>query len=146
MFTYDLRSDSTRSATANRDPKLQEFDALRKQLGIHESQVYVIPKPTLPNNPNKTKTVFFVHENPELIDLFFDIHKKKVPPAVRQNIIVFSDGGHSFKVNGNNVFLQLGFGRHIVFPLVVHQFLSPNDNNYHGVAKAWWRKKPPCRK
>lgn len=36
-------------------------------------------------------------------------------------------------------FLNMGFANHAVYPSAVHQYLSPNDNRYHGVAKQRWR-------
>jgi len=34
---------------------------------------------------------------------------------------------------------KIGYGKHIFYPVCVHQFLSPNDNKLHGRTKAKWR-------
>jgi len=34
---------------------------------------------------------------------------------------------------------KLGYEKHYPFPAAVHQFLSPNDNRWHGMAKAIWK-------
>ena len=45
----------------------------------------------------------------------------------------------SFRQDTMGIVEALHFGRHIFYPACVHQFLSPNDNALHGVAKAKWR-------
>jgi hypothetical protein len=63
--------------------------------------------------------------------MFFAIHNK----INKKEVIVYHDGGNAFKEGGNSVFDSLGFKKHITYPTDVHQYLSVNDNNYHGQSK-----------
>ena len=47
--------------------------------------------------------------------------------------------GSAFKVGNVDIFENMGFANHAIYPSAVHQYLSPNDNRYHGVAKQRWR-------
>lgn len=50
-----------------------------------------------------------------------------------------SDNGNALFPNGNSVLEAVGFCKHVPYPAVVHQYLSPNDNRLHGTAKEAWR-------
>jgi hypothetical protein len=50
-----------------------------------------------------------------------------------------SDNGNAFKKGEKSIIKELGYGKHLYYPASVHQYLSPNDNRLHGVAKAVWR-------
>jgi len=50
-------------------------------------------------------------------------------------------GGASFKKKSESIFDDFPFRKAEVYPAPVHQYLSPNDNRLHGVAKARWRAK-----
>jgi transposase len=50
----------------------------------------------------------------------------------------FSDNGSAYRQNGASVIEEMGH-RHRYLPASIHQYLSVNDNNAHGVAKAKWR-------
>ena len=50
-----------------------------------------------------------------------------------------SDNGAAFKNENESVIEAEKYGKHVFYPACVHQYLSPNDNNLHGVAKAKWR-------
>ncbi len=63
--------------------------------------------------------------------MFFEIHKK----IDRTSVIILSDEGSAFKEGQKSVLTELGFKQHITYPPPVHQYLSVNDNNYHGHAK-----------
>lgn len=76
---------------------------------------------------------YFVSECAELVRDFWEYY------PVPENCIIFSDGGNAFKEKDTDVLLQLGFANHFVYPSASHMFLSPNDNDAHGVAKAKWR-------
>ena len=57
--------------------------------------------------------------------------------------MVMSDNGnaiiHSKDGNRESPLTSAGFNTLKQYPAAVHQFLSPNDNRYHGVAKQKWR-------
>jgi hypothetical protein len=61
--------------------------------------------------------------------------------AIDNNHHILSDGGASFKKKSESIFDDLSFKKAEVYPAPVHQYLSPNDNRLHGVAKARWRSK-----
>ena len=56
---------------------------------------------------------------------------------------VFSDNGNSFFEDGVSVIEKHGY-THVLYAADVHQFLSVNDNNAHGVAKAIVRNDAPA--
>src|SRR5205085_473711 len=60
--------------------------------------------------------------------------------GVRHDTTVLSDMGQSFFEDGKDIFASLGFQHHHSYPGVVQQYLSPNDNRFHGSAKKIWRE------
>jgi len=72
------------------------------------------------------ETRTYVSESPQILHLFFE--KFSVPP----NSVILSDNGRSFTEAGVDILLQLGFTQHLHYPAPVHQYLSPNDNKFHG--------------
>ena len=81
----------------------------------------------------KSEKRVYVPESAELLRLFFE--NLEIPDGC----VVFSDNGHSFFDEGNDVLLELGFAKHVQYPAAVHQYISPNDNRLHGAAKIKWR-------
>ena len=55
------------------------------------------------------------------------------------NCTILSDNGNSFKDGEKDILIDLGFKYHLCYPAVVHQYLSPNDNKFHGAAKRKWK-------
>jgi hypothetical protein len=53
---------------------------------------------------------------------------------------IFTDNGTIFAKDGQSLIESAGY-RHVYLPAAVHQYLSVNDNNAHGLAKARWRAK-----
>jgi hypothetical protein len=51
---------------------------------------------------------------------------------------LFTDGGASFSIGAESVPELFGYA-HSEYPADVHQYLSPNDNKLHGIAKQVWR-------
>lgn len=74
----------------------------------------------------------YVPESPDLVRRFFDFYK------IKENVHVFYDGGRSFKEKETCVFDELKVKKHRPYPPPVHQYISPNDNCYHGVGKKKW--------
>lgn len=81
--------------------------------------------------PRKTT---WVRESPQIMRHFFGVYSN-----LDKKTWIFSDGGGGFKEKKISVFESLGFMNRCIYPSAVHQYLSPNDNNFHGVAKAKWR-------
>jgi hypothetical protein len=58
---------------------------------------------------------------------------------VPQNAVIFHDQGNAFLSDKESV-VPLIFGvKAATYPPIIHQFLSPNDNRFHGAAKEKWR-------
>ena len=55
--------------------------------------------------------------------------------------MIFTDCGHAFKDKQGLDLLEHNGFVHVTYPPCVHHWLSPNDNHFHGVAKAQWRAK-----
>jgi len=52
---------------------------------------------------------------------------------------IFSDRGNVFFRNQEPLIPQIFRLKTACYPTVVHHFISPNDNHFHGSAKAKWR-------
>jgi len=52
---------------------------------------------------------------------------------------IFSDQGNAFFRDRVPVLSECFGVKTATYPSLVHHYLSPNDNHYHGVAKAKWR-------
>jgi hypothetical protein len=76
----------------------------------------------------------FVKESHEIIQQFLAQNKLDDVPTI------FTDNGTIFAKDGQSLIESAGY-RHVYLPAAVHQYLSVNDNNAHGLAKARWRAK-----
>ena len=74
----------------------------------------------------------YVAESADLVTRFFNFYK------IDKNVHVLYDGGRLYKEKETCVFDQLMIKKHLAYPSPVHQFISPNDNCYHGVGKKKW--------
>ena len=83
--------------------------------------------------PAKSKT--YARESVQQVTDFFQLY------GIDNNHHILSDGGASFKKKSESIFDDLPFRKAEVYPAAIHQYLSPNDNRLHGVAKARWRAK-----
>jgi len=121
VFTKNPKFNLHRNSTKKRDA---EDEYLRKKL-----KQYKIDYDRIQYVGGKGDTGTYVSESSELIQAFFEQYD------FIENCHILSDNGSSFSGD----LTDLGFARHERFPAPVHQFLSPNDNRLHGVAKAQWR-------
>ena len=67
--------------------------------------------------------------------MFMEHYDEKIP----EDTIVFSDNGGCFINNGADI-IDDQLCRRVKYPACVHQYISPNDNKLHGLAKSKWRK------
>jgi hypothetical protein len=67
-----------------------------------------------------------------LVKRFFKIYRARCDA-------IFSDQGNSFFGKEGSTLTGIGFKTHRGYPPCVHQYLSPNDNRLHGVAKSKWQ-------
>jgi transposase len=108
---------------------LQQRDKLEDALvryGIEAKRVIYM-------GAQKNETRTYASESSDLLRRFFALYR------VRRQGVVFSDNGTAFFPSGVSALEALGFVKHVAYPAPVHQYLSPNDNQLHGAAKAKWR-------
>jgi transposase len=125
LFTYNSAFRNDRNATKRRDKQTEHLRTCLSTFEIDSDRIMYVGKQ---NGEGRT----YVSESASLVRLFF--HKYKI-----RDHVIFSDNGNSFKEGKKSVLLKLGFRDHVFYPADVHQYLSPNDNSLHGVAKAKWR-------
>ena len=77
----------------------------------------------------------YVGESYSIIKHFLSFYQKI--GKVSASDLIFHDGGSSYKKQKVSVFDELGFQNHETYPVDVHQYLSPNDNNLHGCKSKW---------
>ena len=59
---------------------------------------------------------------------------------VPTNAVIFHDEGNALMNDGASIVPLIFNCRAATYPPIIHQYLSPNDNHYHGAAKAKWRQ------
>jgi len=126
LYTYNQDFRLDRPPTARRDAQLEKMIKCLSHFDISPQRVIYI-------GDEKSERRTYASESPRLLRLFFE--NFHIPP----NCTVLSDNGGSFLEDSVDVLKSIGFTTHLPYPAVVHQFLSPNDNKFHGVAKQKWR-------
>ena len=76
-----------------------------------------------------------VRETPDLIATYLRMN------TITSQMLIFSDNGNAFSTSNDLTVALQSPARAATYPSCVHQFLSPNDSNHHGRAKAQWRAK-----
>lgn len=126
LYTYNQKFRTDRKQTEKRKVQVEHLTSTLKKYNINKSRVIYFGKQAKENRN-------YVSESPAIIRSFFQHHE------VQSNCTVLSDEGGAFYEGSEDILLGLGFNKHITYPSVVHQFLSPNDNRFHGSAKQIWR-------
>merc|ERR1711916_347144 len=78
----------------------------------------------------------FCREYNDMVRDFLEFHKETLEG---EDVVFLSDNGNAFRDGDESFIEKHGLGKHVFYPACVHQYLSPNDNRLHGVAKAKWR-------
>ena len=104
---------------------LQYLQKVCKEKNVDTSRVQYVGKLTGERSE-------YVAESADLIKRFMEFYK------IKENVHILFDGGRSYKVQKENIFDILGYKHHLEYPSAVHQYISPNDNCWHGVAKRKW--------
>jgi hypothetical protein len=129
-FNSAFRGDKKKSKRARaRNAKEQYLDEMLDEFEINEERIVYWGKDI--NEDRK-----FVAESAEIVAAFIERYADEFTP----DVTIFSDAGNAFKVGGSSVFDQVGSDHVYIWPSAVHHYFSVNDNNYHGYAKAQWRK------
>lgn len=122
MFTNDPKFRDSAVTTDIRKKLRSECESVMKEYGVSPNQVVWMGGGS--------------HYVPERTDLL-KIYGAKV--KVPDNLVIFSDKGNTFFQDKQPVIPLIFRSRTATFPPAIHHCLSPNDNRYHGVAKAQWR-------
>ena len=75
----------------------------------------------------------YVPESRHIVELYGSMMQ------VPENAVIFHDEGNAFMEDGASILPPIFNCRAATYPPIIHQFLSPNDNHYHGAAKEKWR-------
>lgn len=130
LFTSNPLFRTDRQNTKKRKHAFRHLKKVLEKFGIPKSSVQYV-------GSVRGKNGIFVSESADLVRRFF-----KTRRVARSNLVVFSDGGNAFSENKKCIFNLIKFLIHRKYPSQVHQYLSPNDNNLHGVAKRKWKTSP----
>ena len=121
FFTSNPLFDRSLNAGPAKKAKWEALAQHFKNFRINPDRIVFVPQ--LPGKGKKS----IVPATADRIKEYFDRYE------IKDDIIILSDGGREF------VGLEeLGFSRHIKYPSPVHQWLSPNDNRWHGAAMQKW--------
>jgi hypothetical protein len=126
LFTFNQEFRRDRTSTARRAEQVEHLRERLSYYGINKHRVIYIGK-------DKGEKETYVKESPDLLRRFFKLYNL---PA---DATALSDNGNSFFENGESVLKKLGFKNHDCYPSNVHQWISINDNPWHGSSKGSWR-------
>ena len=121
MFTYNSAFHIDRKDGKVLSKRMARWTKMAKKYKVDSDRIVYVGK----EDSGKT----YCPESIEHLRLFF----KKYPH--NDGCTILRDGGTSMTAG----LKQFGFAKEGIYPAAVHQWLSPNDNRDHGVAKARWR-------
>lgn len=87
-----------------------------------------------------TRIVYMPHMRGKFVKESHEIIQQYLAQNKLDDVPIFTDNGTIFAKDGQSLIESAGY-RHVYLPAAVHQYLSVNDNNAHGLAKARWRAK-----
>lgn len=119
---FNINRKKTKTVDSMRNQKLQYLTERMEHYGIREEQIVYIES-----------SKHFAGEKAEYVEKALSLW------TLEKNSIFLHDDGNAFKKGSESVFASRVGDFDLSYPSAVHQFLSPNDNNLHGVAKAKWR-------
>ena len=120
LFSYVLLFSP--NTTTRRMMIRSEVDDLFTMYNIHSYQVFWLGE-----------TSNYVPESMEILGYYGAM--VQVPPES----VIFHDCENAFMSQGESVIPLIWGVKAATYPPIVHQFLSPNDNRFHGAAKEKWR-------
>jgi hypothetical protein len=129
LYTYNPSFRTDRKKTKRRRKLEGNLQEVLGRYGISDARIVYDGKPE-----KETRT--FCREYNDMVRDFLEHHKETLEG---EDVVFLSDNGNAFKSGNESIIEKLGYGKHIFYPASVHQYLSPNDNKLHGVAKAKWR-------
>ena len=122
MFTNDPKFRDRDLTTYRRKQIRSEADSLFKNYNVDSYQVFWLGGSS-----------HYVPESMEILGFYGAMVQ------VPKESVIFHDAGNAFMSQGQSVIPLIWGTRAAIYPTIIHQFLSPNDNRYHGVAKQKWR-------
>jgi len=127
LFIYNQEFRFYGKETPRRNIQLAQLNTALDTFGVDPRRIVYVEE-------QKGEGRCYDAESPNPVRLFF------WPQEVSLIWTVLSDNGNSFKEDGKDIFLQLGFGIHEPYQPAAHQYLYSNDNKLHGAAKQKWRQ------
>lgn len=113
--------------TKIRRENIDHFENIREEHSIASNQVMVL---------KRKKRTTYCRESADILIKFFAIYKEKLP----KGCVIFRDAGDAYKGFCDEMLHSGVVSEWIEYEPSVHEFLSPNDNPLHGIAKQRWRK------
>src|SRR3989338_4512983 len=130
MFTLNPRMNLEQILPKSDCPVRQamerDFQSMKQTLEDHA----VLPERVVYIGADTEETRCFVSEGPDLVRLFFRLYD------TLQDVIVFSDGGNSFKKRGASLLEVLGFTHEVYQLQCINIF---HQRQLHETAKRSWR-------
>lgn len=120
------KSKGKRNITPRRKKLHDEYMKYLKEFELDEKNIHF-----LDDNSGKT----FVRESEFIIFHWLENYKH----LIENHSIIFHDYGTALAGLSNASIIKLKSLKIIEYPPDIHHLLSPNDNKWHGVAKAKWR-------
>ena len=122
LFTNDPKFRNSKITTTRRKEIRSRTDVLMDKYQIQSWQVFWFGGKS-----------HFIRESRHLLELYGSMVQ------VPENSVIFHDQGNAF-IDDIESIIPLIFGcRSATYSPIIHQYLSPNDNHYHGSTKAKWR-------
>lgn len=116
--------------TPKKRGNIDKFEKIRKEYSIASTQVVVL---------KRKKRTTYCRESADILRKFFAIYKEKLP----KECVIFRDASDAYKGFCDEMVNAGVVSDWIEYEPSVHEFLSPNDNPLHGIAKKRWIKRGP---
>lgn len=123
-FTYCKDFNFKRGQSAAAVQHNNRLRALLAEYNIDHNRIKVIPVP-------RGKSTKYAKEDAGMVKQMLDAYEIDCE-------FMHTDNGNAFKRDGEDVVEELGFTRFTAAP-AIHQYVSPNDNLFHGARKKIWR-------
>ena len=125
LYTRNQAFRRDRNSTKKRDAQVAYLDKVLQEYQVEPRRCVYVGKV-------KKEDRTLVHASKEVLQLFLEA--VQVDPGK----VWLSDNGKEFWPKEGSSLASENV-EHLSYPAPVHQYLSPNDNNYHAAAKAKWR-------
>lgn len=138
LFLQPKLTENTHRKRAN----LRHHKSVLEELGLDGKRIIVLEKPP----PDEKGSRTFVRESMHLLKNFIEYYWDEFQD--KNDLVVYSDNGSALfhryeKKSPAEPVLEKEYNiTQRRLPSAVHEYLSPNDNKFHGIVKAQWRSDP----